>query len=359
MKKNMPALLKITLATALLVAASPALLQQASVYAQAESTDFEIKLAPLNIQIEDQLLEVPGGKSVDGDTYVGLSFLSQKLGLTTAWDEATQTVTVSAPNKKMSMMNQSTKYAMNGREFYKPLPPVIVNGTTYLPLRLLLEQMGYQIGYKDQNHVVSITKIQENELTLTNKSDSKKITDNQNITIDYPQIEGWANSAASAKINAFIQSEIEKYKDAANKELSKSGNVYPYSLDVNYQITYNQKHKLSLYFEVYTFTGGAHGSTSHDAHTFDLDTGNELSLQQVTSNNTNYKTIINQEITKQLKERQLESDLLEPFESIRDDQGFYLKDDMVVVYFGLYEYVPYVLGILEFPIPLSAFAAAK
>ncbi|UKS26566.1 stalk domain-containing protein [Paenibacillus sp. HWE-109] len=359
MKKNMPALLKITLATALLVAASPALLQQASVYAQTESSDFEIKLAPLKIQIEDQLLEVPGGKSVDGDTYVGLAFLSQKLGLTTAWDEATKTVTVSAPNKKMSMMNQSTQYSMNGREFFKPLPPVIVDGTTYLPLRLLLEQMGYQIGYNDQNHVVSITKIQENELTLTNKSDSKKITDNQNITIDYPQIEGWANSAASAKINTFIQSEIEKYKDAANKELSKSGNEYPYSMDVNYQITYNQKHKLSLYFEVYTFTGGAHGFTTHDAHTFDLDTGNELSLQQVTSTNTNYKTIINQEIKKQLKERQLESDLLEPFESIRDDQGFYLKDDTVVVYFGLYEYVPYVMGILGFPIPLSAFAAVK
>ncbi|WP_171682425.1 stalk domain-containing protein [Paenibacillus planticolens] len=358
MKKSMPTLLKVTLAAALLAAASPALLlPQATVHAETESDWFEIKLAPLKIQIGDQLLDVPGGKSAEGDTYVGLAFLSKQLGLTTAWDEATKTVTVSSPNKKMSMHNQDTKYSLDGREFYKTLPPVIVDGTTYLPLRLLLEQMGYQIGYNDESHVVTITKIQENELTLTNKSESKKITDNQEITINYPQIEGWANSAASAKINAFIQSEIEKYKDAANKGLSKNGNEYPYSFDVNYQITYNQKHKLSLYFEVYSFTGGAHGSTTRDSHTFDLDTGNELSLQQLTSNNANYKTIINETIKKQIKEQDYA--LIEPFESIRDDQGFYLKDDTVVVYFGQYEYAPYVLGILEFPIPLSAFAAAK
>lgn len=356
---------KIALAAALLLAASPALLpQQASVYAQSDSIDFSVQLATINIQIDDQLVSVPGGKSKDGDTYVGLAFLSKQIGLTTSWDAATKTVTVIGPNKTMSMQNQSMQYSLNGHTFFAPLPPVIIDGTTYLPLRLLLEQMGYKIGYNDESRVVSISKIKENELKLTNKSEEQTKTDNRSISLQYPQIEGWVNSAASAKINTFIQNEIAKYKAAALQQLSdlteqNSGTApdFPNTFDVNYQVTYNQDHKLSLYFIVYTFSGGAHGFYSWDAHTFDLDTGNEQNLQQVTSNNPNYKTIINQEIKKQLKANDYE--LIEPFESIRNDQGFYLKNDTVVVYFGLYEYAPYALGILAFPIPLSDFATAK
>lgn len=352
---------RIALAAALLAGFSnSAILPQASVYAETYATNFEVNLAPLKIQIGDKLLDVPGGKSKEGDTYVGLAFLSKQLGLTTSWDEKTKTVTVSAPTKTMSMHNQSTEFSLNDHKFYAPLPPVIIDGTTYLPLRFLLEQMGYKIGYNDESHVVTIDKIQENELKLTNKSESQTKTDNRTITLQYPQIEGWANSAASTKINAFLEAEVEKYKAAAIQQLNdlteeSSGTApdFPNTFDVNYKVTYNQDHKLSLYFIVYTFSGGAHGFYSWDAHTFDLDTGNELSLQQVTSNNANYKTIINQEIKKQLAEKEYE--LIEPFASIRNDQGFYLKDDTVVVYFGLYEYAPYALGILEFPIPLSAF----
>ncbi|NOU99556.1 stalk domain-containing protein [Paenibacillus planticolens] len=357
--------MKITLAAALILAVSPVVLpRQAVIYAETSSTGFDVKLAPIQIQIGDQLLDVPGGKTKDGDTYVGLAFLSKELGLKTSWDEASKTVTVSGPNKTMTMHNQNTEYALNGHTFYAALPPVIISGTTYLPLRLLLEQMGYKIGYNDASRVVSIAKIQENELKLTNKSESQTKTDNRSITLQYPQIEGWDHSAASAKINAFLQAEVEKYKAAAIQQLSDLTEDtdttmpdFPKTFDVNYQITYNQNHKLSLYFIVYTFSGGAHGFYSWDSHTFDLDTGNELSLTQVVSNNANYKTIINEKIKEQLKEQDYE--LIEPFESIRNDQGFYLKDDTVVVYFGLYEYAPYALGILEFPIPLSAFAEAK
>ncbi|MDD9271423.1 stalk domain-containing protein [Paenibacillus sp. GCM10023248] len=353
--------IKVALAAALLAGFSgSALLPQTSVRAETYSADQEVQLAPLRIQIGDQLLDVPGGKTKEGDTYVGLAFLSKQLGLTTSWDSATKTVTVSSPHKTMSMHNQSTEYALNDHKFYAPLPPVIIEGTTYLPLRLLLEQMGYKIGYIDQSHIVTIAPIQENELKLTNKSDSLTKSDNRRITLQYPQIEGWANTAASDKINAFLQAEADKYKAAAIQQLNDLSEVigstepdFPNTFDVNYKITYNQDHKLSLYFIVYTFSGGAHGFYAWDSHTFDLDTGNELTLQQVASNNPQYKSIINEEIKKQLKEHDYE--LIEPFESIRNDQGFYLKDDTVVVYFGLYEYAPYALGILEFPVPLSAF----
>lgn len=360
MKKNRFTL-RIALTAALIAGlSSTALLPQASVYAEMYSTEYEVQLAPLQIQIGDQLLDVPGGKNKEGDTYVGLAFLSKQLGLTTSWEEATKTVTVSDSNKTMSMHNQSTEFSLNDHKFYAPLPPVIIDGTTYLPLRFLLEQMGYKIGYNDASHVVSIDKIKENELKLTNKSESLTKTDNRRITLQYPQIEGWSNSAASDKINAFLLAEVEAYKTAAIQQLNDLAEVigsgepdFPNTFDVNYKITYNQDHKLSLYFIVYTFSGGAHGFYTWDSHTFDLDTGKELTLQQAASDNPNYKAIINDSIKKQLKEHDYE--LIEPFESIRNDQGFYLKDDTVVVYFGLYEYAPYALGILEFPIPISAF----
>lgn len=359
-KKNQKRI-RLALAAALLIGAGSATLPYSggTAHAADASSEVQVNLAPLNLQIADKKMEIPGGKSNDGDTYIGLAFLGKQLGLTVSWDEQTKIITVSSPNKTMKMSNQDTQYELNGHFFYGSLPPVIIDGTTYLPLRFLLEQMGYNIGYRSEDKLISIQPIQENSLKLTNES----IDHSENeytLTIQYPQIEGGENAAAISKINAFMKTEALKYEASAQELLKQTvadmDAEYPdfhYSFDVNYTVTYNQQNKLSMHFDVYQYTGGAHGMYDWNSHTFDLSTGEEISLKQAARNNADYKQIINDEIMKQIKER--EYILLEPFETVRDDQGFYIKDDSIVVYFSLYEYTPYALGIPEFTIPLSRF----
>ncbi|MBD0383339.1 PdaC/SigV domain-containing protein [Paenibacillus sedimenti] len=348
--------LKLSLAAAFVLAVLPS----ANETAQAEdyTAEVQLNLAPLHVQISDKTMQVPGGLSTEGDSYVGLAFLSQQLGLTTSWDDTTRIVTVSSANKTMKMSNQSSAYEMNGHRFYSSKPPVIVEGSTYLPLRFLLEQMGYSIGYSAADKLISIQPIKENALKLTNVSIDDRKEDG--ITIQYPQIEGWTNTAASAKINAFWKAEALKYA-AAGQELLKEFKAEQtadmpelrFAFDVNYTVTYNQQNKLSMHFDTYQYTGGAHGMYDMEAHTFDLSTGEEITLKQAALGDPNYKQIINEEIKKQIKERDYV--LLEPFETISDDQRFFLLDNDIVVYFALYEYTPYALGIPEFSIPVSRF----
>jgi len=339
-----------------------ALLPAAGTAAQAEEYDAQtqLQLTPLHVQISDQTMDVPGGLSTEGDSYVGLAFLSKQLGLKTSWDEATRTVTVSSDSKTMKMKNQSTTYDMNGHSFYSSKPPVIIEGTTYLPLRFLLEQMGYSIGYSTADKLISIQPVKENVWKLVNVTVNDQQADG--ITIQYPQIEGSANAEASARINEFLKAEVAKYQTAANDLLKETkSSVTPdmpelrFSFDVNYTVTYNQQNKLSLHFDTYQYTGGAHGMYDMASHTFDLSTGEELTLKQAALNDPNYKSIINEEIQKQIEEQ--DYTLLTPFVTINDDQRYYLKDNDIVVYFSLYEYTPYALGIPEFHIPVTSFKA--
>ncbi len=45
---------------------------------------------------------------------------------------------------------------MDGREIYCDQPPIIVNGTTIIPLRAVSEEMGYQVKWNEQYQQVTI-----------------------------------------------------------------------------------------------------------------------------------------------------------------------------------------------------------
>ncbi|MCD1258600.1 DUF4163 domain-containing protein [Paenibacillus athensensis] len=360
--KRRPSWVRVPIVIALAAAlgsALPAAGYAASDAAAAVETAAPIQLKTLNVQIAGQRTEVPGGISNDGDSYVGLAFLSDKLGLTTAWDGDTRTVSVSSESKTMNMHNESSIYELNGHEFYGVLSPYIIEGSTYVPLRFVLEQMGFHIGYDAAERLITIEPVQENALQLRNETIDDS-SEGRTITIQYPQIEGWADAQASGKINAFLkQRALQAQSDAhalykeATDGLSDEDRQFPFEDTLNYRITYNQDNKLSLYFETYNYTGGAHGMYDMEGHTFDLTTGEELTLQQAALGNPGYKAIINREINEQLAER--DYDLLESFDTIGDEQRYFLQDDQIVVYFGLYEYTPYAVGMPEFQIPVAMF----
>ncbi|GAG64710.1 unnamed protein product [marine sediment metagenome] len=69
-----------------------------------------------------------------------------------------------------------------------------------------------------------------------------------------------------------------------------------------------------------------------------------------------YLKIINQEIKRQIKlnpEAYFDDGVV--FQSISEEQPFYLIEDGMVIYFGLYEIAPYSSGIRYFKISFSLF----
>lgn len=318
-----------------------------------------------------QSFKINGGSStisvlnLEGTTYVGLRMLNDSLGLQTGWDQTSHTATVKGNGRTLALNLKTGTTQLNGETIYG-LPGLLVNNSTYVPLRFLLERMGYAISY-DAAHVIGIEKIQENALqigtgTIAENDDKRKLS----LEVNYPVLSGFANAAVQDKINAFLKSEAESHAAAGKKDLEQAAQdnasyeasspgqtLPPVSFEGSYYVTYNENNLLSLYVDYYEYTGGAHGGTVRVPYTFDLATGNVLSLKDAAKGNANYVSIINAEIAKQIKARNME--LLVPFKTIEPDRPFYLNRNGLVIYFEQYEYTAYAYGMPEFVIPLSAF----
>ncbi|MBP1994068.1 PdaC/SigV domain-containing protein [Paenibacillus eucommiae] len=305
--------------------------------------------------------------NVEGSIYIGLRALNDQLGLKTGWDPETRTVTVEGRGRTMelSLNNEYlNEYVLNGQLIYG-MEAIEQEGSTYLPLRFLLERMGYGISYDAKSHTVGIQTIKENDLAITTSAIEEE-DDYMSLLVHYPKLTGFANEEVQQQINTFLKKEAETHAQAGRSDLEQAvkGNeeieaenpdysMPPVIYDGTYTVTYNENNKLSLYVDYYMYTGGAHGMTARVPYTFDLGTGELITLKEAAQGNANYVSIINKAINSQIAAADLP--LLEPFESIEPDREFYLKHNGITIYFSQYEYTPYAAGMPEFEIPFEAF----
>ncbi|GAA3406012.1 PdaC/SigV domain-containing protein [Paenibacillus hodogayensis] len=339
----------------LLAAAGPVAIGLPSAHVQAEAGS-SLTLVSRSIAIDGKSVTLPTA-NVSGNTYIGLRSLNEKLNLTTDWNAAKRIITVTGRGRSLTLEADSGTYTLNDQHVYG-LPAIIQDGTTYVPLRLLLEMMGYDISYDPATRAIGIETIAENILTIQTSTITEEQT-KQSLRVHYPQIAGFAKEDVQHSINAFLKEEAETHAKWGREELAKAAaanaeeTIRPVSYEGNYRITYNRDDRLSLYVDYYIFTGGAHGLTVRQPYTFDLTTGKLLSLKDVAKGDPNYVNTINQIIRTHISEAGLT--MLAPFESIEPERDFFLKNDAVVIYFEQYEYTPYAAGMPEFEIPFDAF----
>lgn len=360
---NMPKKIAALVTAALLVVSTPAVGGIAGgVAAAAESQQLNVTSQPYNIN--GVLSNVPSA-NVEGNTYIGIRVLNETLGLGTSWDPKTRSITVTGRDRTFVASPDDGSYTLNGQVIYGN-PAIIENDTAYLPLRFVLERMGYGISYDHGSKTVGIDTIQENTLSIET-STINKVTQEQSLIIHYPVISGYENAESQTKVNDFLKKEAEAYAVTGQQALSQAHKdvseledanpdlaMPPLSFEGTYTITYNEDNRLSLYVDYYTYLGGAHGMTERVPYTFDLKTGEQLSLREAANNHENYLDIINASIREQIKERKLL--LLNPFEGIASDRPFYLKHGAVVISFDQYEYTAYAEGMPEFLTSFLAFS---
>ncbi|WP_052356670.1 DUF3298 and DUF4163 domain-containing protein [[Clostridium] dakarense] len=172
------------------------------------------------------------------------------------------------------------------------------------------------------------------------------------------------------KINQTIYNDIIKYKNEIKKQskeyekeyiniFSKSKEdyvKYQYELIVDYKVTYNKNHIISIPIQKYEFTGGAHGMTYLDSYNYDLRDGKRLRLSDMFKKDVDYKKIVDTFIEESInKNKELYFQDEGKFTGISDSQQFYIEDDGVVVYFNLYDIAPYYVGIPKFKLTFDEF----
>jgi hypothetical protein len=221
-----------------------------------------------------------------------------------------------------------------------------------------------QEGCKMNNHCYNAEiSMHEYKKTFTYNN-----TDMLKLTIIYPQISLNA-SQAEYKNNSQINMEVNDYKRYAKylykqaikdyiRSLNEGFHFWGYEAFLEYFITYNQNCFLSLYFDKYEFTGGAHGSTLRASDTWELCLGHHLPLGSFFKPGTDYKRILTDEIIRQadqIQERQkIYFDDYKPLIIKNfDKSSFYLSPEGITIYYQQYDIAPYSSGIAEFTIPYS------
>ncbi|SEM85562.1 DUF3298 and DUF4163 domain-containing protein [Paenibacillus sp. OV219] len=158
-----------------------------------------------------------------------------------------------------------------------------------------------------------------------------------------PVVSGLHNAAARNSINGKIRQTVRELVENQGSLSDPRAEMQGY-----FEVKTNEKDVLSLSLFNYAYTGGAHGLTLQESLTFDTTTGKSYSLAELFKPGSNYVNRLSDIIRTQIATRQIAT--LDPFQSIRPDQPFYVADRSLVVYFALYELTPYAFGFPYFPI---------
>lgn len=223
----------------------------------------------------------------------------------------------------------------------------------------------YFLKNKETAPVVVVPKAEEKSREIVfEKKNIKEVSANKSeeIDVDYPLI---ANVAGLADEN--INEEIKKFVDSVIKETKKNFKEFhddpylkdattPLSLNIEYVVNSNTALGVTnVLFEVYTYSGGAHGITSVKYFVFDNKTGEALSLKDVFVGSEFLNTLSKLSI--------LEIERIDPglktYNSATEGtsakqenfENFALADSGFKLKFSDYQIGPYVAGRLEIIIP--------
>ncbi len=169
--------------------------------------------------------------------------------------------------------------------------------------------------------------------------------------IAYPAISGLSNPGIEKELNeTFKELSIPHISESYLAELETYGESYMFSSD--YEVKFHRDNILNVVFYNYMYTGGAHGMPDMISLIANLDTGATYQLSDLFTKDGTYYDVVNAMILEQDAEEILTS--YGWFESVADNDGMYLQDDSIVVYFKPYQYSSYADGFLEYALPYSA-----
>ncbi|MGF7047277.1 hypothetical protein J2T13_001782 [Paenibacillus sp. DS2015] len=364
MKKNKGKrnILAATLVATLMVA--PMALSLPSGHVAAATTISKHKITETPFSIEGTRVSI-NTINKNNTTYIALGHLNNSLDLSTNYMKATQVVKIDGRNRVLQIDLKNKVTTLNGQQLLFGPEPIVQDNTTYLPLRFVLERMGYAVSYEGTTKLIGIHAIQENKLKIISEVIGAD-GDGKSLLVYYPVISGYENTTVQKKINTFLKKEADRNIAAGSKQMDQvvEGNkkiladnpkatIRQPSFDGHYTVTYNELGRLSLYLDYHIYSGGAHGDTARVPYTFDLATGNSLSLKEVANSNEKYVSIINNKMKSQIKSRNLLLNF--PFQTIEADRDYFLNRAGVVIYFTQNEYTSFAEGMQEFVIPYTDF----
>ncbi|WP_145051971.1 PdaC/SigV domain-containing protein [Paenibacillus xylanexedens] len=283
-----------------------------------------------------------------GSTWVSLTAVKDVAGGTLTYDAKNKEYTLTAANNKMRISLADGTPMLRVNNYYPGVEAKLIQGRLYIPFSAMRDYLGVQGSWNGQAKTLTLSKVKQNNVTV--KAATVKATvKNAEVDIQYPQVSGLANDKAQAAINKVLKDEADAFVAGFKKQVSENGAATadrPYAFESTYVVTYNENGVLGLITQRYEDYAGAHGMTTRSGHTFDLESGKELTLNDVLQNNASMRESLGKKVGTQLKAR---GGYLDGYTGLNKDQDFYVTPTGIVVFFQLYEYTAYAEGFPEFP----------
>lgn len=194
-----------------------------------------------------------------------------------------------------------------------------------------------------------------------------------NVDVAYPAIGGDISRPCAKRVNEYYEREAQAqrrhardslYKDAVADFKFSQEKGYPfhsYELMQVFDVTYNAFPVLSLYYDVYQYTGGAHGMTERTGNTWDLLRCRMLSMQDLFRRGYDYTQTILKYVEAEALRRQADGEaqyfdgLSQNIVKYFDEKNYYLSCQGLNVFYPLYSIAPYYVGIQVFTVPYAMF----
>ena len=188
-----------------------------------------------------------------------------------------------------------------------------------------------------------------------------------NYRIEYPEFLSDIYKRSIRNVNRFYREEAlqlqnnfrtKLYQMAVTQYLYDIEHGYPvreFGAMQSFEVNYSKACIISVYFDNYQYTGGAHGTTLRTSQTWNLRTGKTMKLRELYSCSGDYKSYMKKKIVEQIKENpEFYFDNYEELvEQTFNVDSFYCTPEGVVIYFQQYDIAPYSSGIREFLLPYN------
>lgn len=183
-------------------------------------------------------------------------------------------------------------------------------------------------------------------------------SDYSSVYAEIIEFDGFKNKEYQSELNMSVHDDVDnaiKSFDALAMEAKESlPKGVKSALSITQKVKRNTTDIISFITEVYTYTGGAHGTTEWVPVTVDVtsEKPHNLKLGELFSD-SNYITKLNAIIAKMVEENPEKYGELwaKPEITEENENRFYMTDTDLVIFFPPYELSYYAKGFIEFNIP--------
>ncbi|MCC8181785.1 MAG: DUF3298 and DUF4163 domain-containing protein [Clostridiales bacterium] len=158
----------------------------------------------------------------------------------------------------------------------------------------------------------------------------------------------------TSTVNSELKAQVEADYEAS---LEEDWEWYAYESELTAQVVRCDSQVLSIRFNGYSYSGGAHGYSFSYGRSYDVQSGSRLSLTFLSANGADFPTYALKRVTdmcgtEEYSELLFDTDIIqESLSDVVSDEQFLLTGEGVVFLADPYVIGPYSSGIIEFTLP--------